>query len=87
VSLLSDVATLSLKIAESGLTLSETAFRTAQDALDKLTGSDAQPTSGAPVLGPRNLDQALSELANRTGPHFLLHPPSTEAFPARWNTG
>jgi len=61
VSLLSDAATLTLKIAETGLTLSETAFRTAQEALDKLTGTNARSASGAPVLGPANLDQALSD--------------------------
>jgi tetratricopeptide (TPR) repeat protein len=82
VSLLSDVATLSLKIAETGLTLSETAFRTAQDALDKLTGPPAQqPASGAPFLGPANLDQALSDLANRTARILYFTPPSAEALP------
>ena len=80
-SLLSDVATLSFKIAETGLTLSETAFRTAQNALDKLTGIDGQPDPGAPLLGPANLDQAVSDLANRTARIFYFTPPSAEALP------
>src|SRR5207253_9356092 len=82
VSLFSRVATLSLKIAETGLTLSETAFRTAQDALDKLTGTEARPASGAPFSGPTNLDQALSDLANRTARIFYFTPASAEALPA-----
>lgn len=81
VSLLSEVATLSLRLAETGLTLSETAFRTAQDALDKLTGSPARAGAEAPVRGPADLDQALSELANRTARILYFTPPSAEAVP------
>ncbi len=81
-SLLSNVATLSFRIAETGLAISESAFRSAQDALDKLTGAGAQPATGAPVAGSANLDQALSDLANRTARIFYFTPPSAEALPA-----
>jgi tetratricopeptide (TPR) repeat protein len=83
VSLLSRVATLSLRAAGTGLTLSETAFRTAQDALEQLTRTrraNAHPASGAPA-GPANLDQALSDLANRTARILYFTPPSAEALP------
>ena len=69
------------KLAETGVTVSETAFRGAQDALAALTGTHARPVSGAPVLGPANLDQALSDLANRTARIFYFTPPSAEALP------
>ena len=72
-SLLSSVVQLSLKIAETGLTIG--------DALDKLTGTHARPASDAPVFGPANLDQALSDLANRTARIFYFTPPSAEALP------
>src|SRR5262249_31647212 len=75
------VATLSLRIAEAGLTLSETAFRTAQSAVEKLTGAQSAPAPGAPPFAPSNLDQAISDLANRTARILYMPPPSREAIP------
>src|SRR5262249_43987387 len=41
----------------------------------------AQPAFDAPLLGPANLDQAVSDLANRTARIFYLTPPTPEALP------
>jgi len=81
-SLFSNVAKLSLKVAEAGLVMGETAFRTAQSAIESATlaGETPRPT-GAPMQGPANLDEALSDLANRTLRTVYLTPPSAEAIP------
>jgi tetratricopeptide (TPR) repeat protein len=73
---------LALKFAEAGLTVTETALRTAQETVEKLTWSNERPTSDAPGHDPASLDHALSDLANRTARILYLTPLSAEAVPA-----
>ena len=81
-SLFSDVTTLALRLAETGLTLGETALRTTQAALDAVTGSNGRTGFDVPELGPANVDEAVSDLANRTSRILYFTPPSPEALPA-----
>jgi tetratricopeptide (TPR) repeat protein len=74
-------------MAGKGLTLGETALRTAQDALDRLAPSASGPPSGSPALGPATVEEAVSDLANRTTRIAYFTPPSAEALPQaveRW---
>jgi tetratricopeptide (TPR) repeat protein len=80
--LFSDVTTLALRFAEAGLTLGETALRTAQDTVEQFTRNDGRLTSGSSALGPSSLDQAVSDLANRTARILYFTPPRADAIPA-----
>ena len=81
-SLLSQFAKMSLTLTEAGLATAETAFRTAQRALEGVTGAGDPPRrDSAPVAAPINLDESLADLANRTLRTIHLTPPSPAAIP------
>ena len=81
-SLFSDMAGVALRLAEAGLMVSEAAFRTAQETVEKVTGADPEPAPDALAHGPATLDQALADLANRTARIVYFTPPRPEALPA-----
>jgi len=60
------VIAFSSKLAQAGLAMTETVLQTAQDRLERTVGIEAAPNTLPPVKGPRDLDHAVSELANRT---------------------
>ncbi len=68
-------------IAQAALTLTGSALGTAQAALDDMLGTKAAPAARTPVNGPHNLDQAVSDLANRTARILYFTPHETKAIP------
>ena len=80
-SLFDSFLTLSVKMAEAGLAMTETAAGAAQNVLERVTGLRRDSGALAPLDGPRNLDHALSELANRTARivHFTPADPAAIA--------
>jgi hypothetical protein len=53
------------KVALTGITAAGKALGAAQSAIENLVGIDGKPATKAPVNGPADLDQAVSDLANR----------------------
>jgi tetratricopeptide (TPR) repeat protein len=52
-------------LLEAGLVMAQTAMKSAQSTIDKLTGHDNGAVKGAPVNGPEDLDLAVADFANR----------------------
>jgi tetratricopeptide (TPR) repeat protein len=50
---------------ETSLAVVQTTLETAQRAIETVTGQDQGPLNGAPLNGPRDVDSAVSEFANR----------------------
>jgi tetratricopeptide (TPR) repeat protein len=86
-SLLSNGLKLSFKLAEAGLIATESMVRSAQTALETVAGIGRDLEVQAPTEGPRDLDHALSDLANRTvriGHFTPLHPNAMGEALERW---
>src|SRR5258705_10087778 len=80
-SLFDTIFTLSVKMAEVGLIATETAIHAAQTTFEGVAGIGRDPDVAAPLDGPRDLDHAVSELANRTARIFHFTPTSPAALP------
>ena len=80
-SLFDTIVAVSAKMAEVGLIATETAITAAQTTLEGVAGIRRDPGVKAPVKDPRDLDHALSELANRTARIFHYTPANAAAVP------
>src|SRR5690349_10252727 len=56
---------ISSSLAETGLLVMDSALRTAQAGIGSLVGQQPVEPLNPPVDGPRDLDEAISDLANR----------------------
>jgi hypothetical protein len=63
-SLINSFLKLSAGIAETGLLVSGSAMKTAQTTIETIAGIRPDPDMTAPLNGPKDLDHAVSELAN-----------------------
>src|SRR3954462_3146836 len=77
-SLLDSFVTLSFKMVETGCMVTETMIKSVQSAIENTAGISRDPEALAPVEGPRDLDHALSDLANRTAriAYFMPRDPA-----------
>src|SRR4029453_1807449 len=75
------IVAVSAKMAEGGLIAPETAITAAQTALEGAIGIGRDRGVEAPVDGPRDLDHALSELANQPARIFHHTPSNAAALP------
>ena len=66
---------------EAGLVMAQSAMKTAQHALDDITGNDYS-VKGAPVNGPEDLDLAVSDFANRLTRVARFSPLDISQLPA-----
>jgi hypothetical protein len=82
--LLDSALNISLKAAELGFIAAEAALKTAQNVMENAAGVRRDDNIHAPVNGPRDIDHALSELANRTARIVHYTPAHPEALPAAW---
>jgi tetratricopeptide (TPR) repeat protein len=79
---LNTVVTLSSKLAQAGLVMTETVLSAAQSTLERAIGMEADPGKLPPFKGPRDLDHATSEFANRTLRIVYFSPQDWAAIPA-----
>ncbi len=70
-----------MKLAQTGFAVAEAAAQSAQLAVERVTGLGRDSSVQPPTSGPRDLDRALSELANRTARIVHFTPPSLNALP------
>jgi len=68
-------------VAETGFQVAETVLKRAQTTVDTLVGVDRKPFTGAPVSGPPDLDNAVSDLANRAARIAYFTPMNPAAIP------
>ena len=78
-SLLNALAGVPAKLAQMGLAMTDSAACAVQATLERAARLPKDPGLATPVDGPRDLDHALSEMANRT--LRIIH------FPARFGGG
>ncbi len=82
--LFSSLLKLSAGMAETGLLLADTAMKTAQTSIEKLADVKRDPEVSPPLEGPRDVDHAVSDLANRVSPpHSCMPRTSTPSTPGR----
>src|SRR6266481_5793606 len=73
---------ISTDLAETGLLVMDSAMRAAQGGIESLAGQrPAGPLTEPPVEGPRDLDSAISDLANRTARIARFTPFEIESAP------
>ena len=76
---------ISTDLAETGLLVMDSAMRAAQGGIESLAGQrPAGPLTEPPVEGPRDLDSAISDLANRTARIARFTPLEIESAPKAW---
>jgi tetratricopeptide (TPR) repeat protein len=80
-SLLNALASVPVKIAQMGLAMTDIAAGALQSTMERAARLPKDPGLATPVHGPRDLDHALSELANRTLRIIHFTPPSAAAVP------
>ena len=80
-SLFDNFLTISVKLAEAGLAITESAANAAQTAVERVVGVNRDSSVLAPLDGPRDLDHAVSELANRTARIVHFTPSDPAAIP------
>ncbi len=69
-------------LLESGLVMAQSAMKTAQRTIDKLTGLNTSEVKGAPLEGPEDLDLAVEDFANRLTRVFRYSPLELSQLPA-----
>jgi hypothetical protein len=80
-SLIDSFLKLSVGMAETGLLISESAMKAAQTTIETMAGIRRDPDMTAPVNGPKDLDHAVSELANCATRIFQMTPLEWHALP------
>ncbi len=80
-SLLDSFFNLSFKMAEAGFIGAEAAIAAVQRTMESAAGVARDSEALAPVDGPRDLDHALSDLANRTARIAYFMPRDPAALP------
>jgi hypothetical protein len=84
-SIVRDLFALPGSLLETGLVAAQSAMKSAQGTINKLTGLDDGSVKGAPIDGPADLDLAVADFANRLarvyryGAHDLKGLPETPA--------
>jgi tetratricopeptide (TPR) repeat protein len=80
-SLIDSVLIASARVARTSLAVTEIAASAAQITLERAVGIQSDPGILPPLEGPRDLDHALSELANRTMRIIHFAPLAAESIP------
>jgi tetratricopeptide (TPR) repeat protein len=79
--LLDSAIALSSKLAQASLVMTETVLSSVQGTLEQAIEMDIDQGRQPPIEGPRDLDHATSELANRTMRIIYFCPPDWAAIP------
>src|SRR5207249_5211670 len=80
--LFDSILKITSQFAETGLLAVDTAMRTMQTGIGSLVGQQPPtPLTAPPVEGPRDLDSAISDLANRTARIARFTPFEIESAP------
>jgi hypothetical protein len=69
-------------LLESGLVAAQSAMKTAQGAIDKITGLNDGTVKGPPVNGPEDLDLAVADFANRATRVYRYAPLDWTSLPS-----
>ncbi|MEO7653778.1 MAG: FG-GAP-like repeat-containing protein [Bryobacteraceae bacterium] len=69
-------------LAESAVVAADSVLTAAQARLDNLSGRKREADFRTPLSGPRNIDEAASDLANRTARLIRFTPADIRAIPA-----
>ncbi|HVY94059.1 MAG TPA: FG-GAP-like repeat-containing protein [Bryobacteraceae bacterium] len=68
-------------LLESGLVMAQSAMKTAQSTIDKITGLNDGSVKGAPINGPEDLDLAVADFANRATRVYRYAPLELSSLP------
>ncbi len=76
---------LPVGLLETGLVMAQSAMKSAQNTIDKITGQNNEAVKGAPLNGPEDLDLAVADFVNRLSRVYRYSPLELAQLPATTN--